>query len=289
MKRINFVPYLMVTPAQALLVCFLFAPAIYVLYLSLTNYSYGTAAQFVGLENYARVLTDPVFWLSVVNTIIVVNIVVVVELALGLGLALLMAGPVPAKGVVISLLLMPYAITEVTAVVMWRFMLEPDVGLINWALQNFLGFQIDWGTNRWQALLVISLLSIWLTLPFTFLILYSSVTSVAQEYLEAARIDGASRLQAFRHVVLPAIMPAILVAVMFRYIFAMRLFAEVWLLTQGGPANLTEVLATYLYRNGFRYQDFGLASAAGWILVALSLLLSTPYLYQLYRRLFRNA
>jgi multiple sugar transport system permease protein len=184
---------------------------------------------------------------------------------------------------------MPYAITEVTAVVMWRFMLEPDVGLINWALQNFLGFQIDWGTNRWQALLVISLLSIWLTLPFTFLILYSSVTSVAQEYLEAARIDGASRLQAFRHVVLPAIMPAILVAVMFRYIFAMRLFAEVWLLTQGGPANLTEVLATYLYRNGFRYQDFGLASAAGWILVALSLLLSTPYLYQLYRRLFRNA
>ncbi|HEY4200603.1 MAG TPA: sugar ABC transporter permease [Devosiaceae bacterium] len=289
MKRLNFAHYLMITPVQLLLVCFLFAPALYVFYLSLTNYSYGTETSFVGLANYQRVLSDPIFWQAAINTFILVNVVVAAELALGLGLAVLMAGWVPAKRVVVSLLLVPYAITEVTAVVMWRFMLEPDVGMINWGLQQMLGFQIDWATDRWQALFVIALLSIWLTLPFTFLILYSAVTTVSRDLMEASRIDGGNRWQTFWYVTLPTITPAVLVAVMFRYIFAMRLFSEVWLFTQGGPANLTEVLATYLYRNGFRYQDFGLASASGWIMIALSMVLASYYLYQLYRQLFRNA
>ena len=84
-------------------------------------------------------------------------------------------------------------------------------------------------------------------------------------------------------------MPAILVALIFRYIFALRLFSEVWLLTEGGPARLTEVLAVYLYRHGFRYQEFGVAAAAGWILTILSLITASYYLYQLYKRMFKNA
>jgi len=200
-----------------------------------------------------------------------------------------MAGWVPGKRLIISLLLMPYAVTEVTAVVMWRFMLEPDVGIISWLLTSIGIGEISWAINRWDALTVVSLLSIWLTLPFTFLILYSAVTTVPKELNEAAVVDGASRFQNFWNVTLPRITPAILVALMFRYIFALRLFSEVWLLTEGGPARLTEVLAVYLYRHGFRYQEFGIAAAAGWILTILSLVTASYYLYQLYKRMFRDA
>lgn len=288
MYRLRLLHYLMISPAQLLLVCFIFAPAAYVLWLSLTNYTYGIEAEFVGLANYAFILSDPVFWRALVNTVIVVNLVVFGELVLGVGLAVLMAGWVPGKRIVISMLLVPYAVTEVTAVVMWRYMLEPDVGLINWLLMQLGAGQIQWATNQWHALGVVSLLSVWLTLPFTFLILYSAVTTVPRELHEAARVDGATRWQGFWNVTLPTIMPAILVAVMFRYIFAMRLFSEVWLLTEGGPARMTEVLAVYLYRHGFRYQEFGVASAAGWILTLLSLILASYYLYQLYKRMFSN-
>jgi len=195
----------------------------------------------------------------------------------------------PGKRFIVSILLMPYAVSEVSAVVMWRFMLEPDVGLINFLLGQIGLGQISWATDRWDALLVVSLLSIWLTLPFTFLILYSAVTTLPREITEAAHVDGASRWQIFWHVTLPMIMPAVLVALLFRYIFAMRLFSEVWLLTEGGPARLTEVLAVYLYRHGFRYQEFGVAAAAGWIMVALSLLIALYYLYEMYKRMFRDA
>jgi len=289
MYRLRLTHYLMIAPVQLMLIGVIFIPALYLIWLSLTDYTYGVDPNFVGLDNYIFIFTDPVFWRSVVNTLIVVNAVVFGELVIGLGLAVLMAGWVPGKRIVISMLLMPYAITEVTAVVMWRFMLEPDVGMIQWALTNIGMSEISWAINRWDALFVISLLSIWLSLPFTFLILYSAVTTVPKDLSEAAVVDGANRFQNFLYVTLPTITPAILVALMFRYIFALRLFSEVWLLTEGGPARLTEVLAVYLYRHGFRYQEFGVAAAAGWILTILSLITASYYLYQLYKRMFRDA
>ncbi len=113
--------------------------------------------------------------------------------------------------------------------------------------------------------------AIWLHLPFTFVILYAARLAIPIELYEAARIDGATRWQTFRRITLPLLMPAILVAMLFRYIFAFRLFSEVWLLTQGGPARSTEVLAVYLYLEAFRYNDFGAAAATGWLMVLASL------------------
>jgi multiple sugar transport system permease protein len=191
--------------------------------------------------------------------------------------------------VMISVLLAPYAVTEVTAVVIWRYMLEPDVGMINYALVQIGLGQIEWVFDPVHALFVVALLSIWLHLPFTFLILYAAVTTLPKELLESAVVDGCSRWQSFRHVALPLLMPAILVALMFRYIIAMRIFSEVWLLTQGGPAGLTEVLAVYLYRHAFRYQEFGVAAATGWLMLVLSLLIALPYLHQMYKKMFKDA
>jgi multiple sugar transport system permease protein len=102
-------------------------------------------------------------------------------------------------------------------------------------------------------------------------------------------MDGAGAWQRFWLVTIPLVMPALLIALLFRYIFAMRLFSEIWLLTQGGPARLTEVLAVYLYRQAFSYHQFGVASATGWAMLLLSLLVALPYLWHTYKKLFRDA
>ncbi len=279
----------MVAPAQVLLLAFILGPALYVVWISLQSWTYGRPPRFVGIANYAAILGDVAFWRAFWNTFVVTNAVVYGELLLGLGLALLMAGPVPGKRVVISILLAPYAITEVSAVVMWRFMLEPDVGMVNYALLSLGLGQIDWSADPVDALFVVSLLSIWHHVPFTFLILYAAVTTIPTELVEAATIDGASSWQNFWYVKLRLILPALLIAMMFRYIVAMRVFGEVWLLTEGGPARLTEVLAVYLYRQAFKYHEFGAASATGVAMLVISLLIALPYLHQMHRRMFGHA
>ena len=278
-------PFLLVAPVQTLLLLLIGLPSLYVLFLSFTQSTFGDAPTFVGLANYIEVLTSGYFWTAFVNTLIVVNAVVYGELLLSLGAAFLFASGVPWRPVMFSVMLAPYAVSPVVAVVMWRYLAEPDIGLLTQALQVFGLPTLEWATNRWHALMLVVVLSIWIHLPFTFIILYAAVLGVPKELYEAARVDGASPLQLFRHVSLPGIMPAILVATLFRFVFAFRLFTEVWLLTGGGPIRQTEVLATFLYREGFRYQNFGTAAATGWLMLVVSLLIASYYLLKVTGRM----
>lgn len=280
---------MMVAPALGLAAVFLFLPAIYVGWLSLHSSTYGQAASFVGLANYVQILSDRVFWMAFWNTFWVVNAVVYGELVLGLGLALLMAAPLRGKAVIIAGLIAPYAITEASAMTMWRSLLEPDVGLLSQALTALGLPQVDWAVDPVQGLAVASVVAIWHHLPFTFLILYAALATVPRELHEAAEIDGAGPLGRFWHVTVPMILPAVLVAVLFRTIFAVRLFSEVWLLTEGGPARMTEVLSIYLYRATFKYHEFGAASATGAVMLLLSLIVASPYLWRLWRQMRADA
>jgi multiple sugar transport system permease protein len=283
-RGLGFAPYAMVSPALLLLAALLAAPALLVFWLSLNASTYGQDATFVGLANYAKLLHDPIFWRAFVNTFAVVNLVVYGELLLGLGLAVLLAGWMPGKRLIIAVLIAPYAITETSGIVMWRYMIEPDVGLLTQVLARFGLGSLDWSTDPVQTLLVASAIAIWHHLPFTFLILYSALLALPRETLEAAEIDGAGPLQMFWRVTLPMLMPAVLIAVVFRTIFAIRMFSEVWLLTEGGPARLSEVLAIYLYRETFRYHEFGVASATGWCMLLVSVLIALPYLLRIRRQ-----
>jgi len=278
-----------VLPALALLAAVILIPAVYVLWLSFQESTFGKAATFVGFANYAKVLGDPYFWRSLGNTVAVVLVVVHVELLLGLAMALLFAGGLPFRKFLIAAVLAPYAVSEVGAVVMWRTLFDPDTGFMTRVL-NAIGLPpLEWAVTPSHGLALVALLSIWLHLPFTFIILYAARLAIPKELYEAARIDGANGWQIFRRVTVPLLVPAILVAMLFRYIFAYRLFSEVWLLTQGGPARSTEVVAVYLYLEAFRYNDFGAAAATGWIMVLTSLLLASVYLRKLYREMFARA
>lgn len=279
---------LMVLPTQGLLILVIGLPSLWVFWLSLQQTAFGEAPVYVGWSNYAFVLTDPYFWRAFLNTFLVVNIVVYLELALALGMAVLFAAGVPLRRLMIAVVLAPYAVSEVIAVIVWKYMLEPDVGIVSQALAAVGIPELAWTTDRWAALTLVALLSVWLHLPFSFLILYSARLGVPNELYESASIDGALPWQQFFKITVPMLMPAILIALLFRYVFAFRIFGEVWLLTGGGPARMTEVLATYLYRHAFRYQEFGVASAIGWLMALASLLLASVYLYQMYRRMLAS-
>ena len=235
--------------------------------------SFGQQATFVGLANYAKVLGDPYFWRALLNTVIVVVIVVHVELLLGLGMALLFASGVPSgrfcspragalrgqRGCGRGDVALP---VRAGCRPMSRLLAGVGLPPLEWAVDPAHG----WSHGR--------LLSIWLHLPFTFIILYAARLAIPKDLYEAASIDGASAPGELRRVTLPLLMPAMLVAMLFRYIFAFRLFSEVWLMTHGGPARSTEVMAVYLYLEAFRYNAFGSAAATGWLMVVASLLLA---------------
>ncbi|MFZ4287804.1 carbohydrate ABC transporter permease [Variovorax sp. HJSM1_2] len=274
----------MVAPAQVLVLTVLVVPALYVLWLSFYSSTFGKAPTFVGLANYLHVLTDGYFWRALWNTVLIIVTVVHVELLLGLAMALLFTSGVPAKRLLLAATLAPYAVSEVSAAAVWRFLFDPDAGPVTQAVMAMGLPPLEWSINPAHGLSLIALLSIWLHLPFTFLILYAARLSIPTELYEAARIDGATAWQSFRRITLPLLMPAILLAALFRYIFVFRIFSEAWLLTGGGPARTTEVVGVYLYLEAFRFNAFGAASATGWVMVLVSLLLGAGYLWALRRQ-----
>jgi ABC-type sugar transport system permease subunit len=273
---------------QLLLLCVVILPALYVVWLSFHLSSFGQAPEFVGWQNYLRVLSDPAFRSAMWNTVIIVVVAVHLEMLVALGMALLFNSGVKFRRFLLVAVLAPYAVSEVVAVAMWRFLFDLDIGPVTLALQA-LGLPVlEWSYEPSHAMIMIILLTIWMHLPFTFVILYAARLAMPADLYEAARIDGATRLQCFWRVTLPLMGPAIIVALLFRYIFAFRMFSEVWLLTGGGPARSTEVVAVYLYQEAFSYNAFGTASATALLMVIASLVLASGYIWLL-RRQVKNA
>lgn len=284
MRRFGLPQLAMLAPAQGMLLLVIALPSLYVLWLSFTESSYGKLPVFVGWENYAAIWNDRYFWRSLVNTLVVINIIVYGELLLAFVMALTFVKGVPFQRSLMALVLMPYAISEVVAIVIWKFMLDPGIGSLAKAMLALGLPEINWATNPVQGLGLVCVISIWLHLPFTFIILYTAMLAVPKELYESATVDGATGWQSFRYVTLPGVLPAVFVALIFRYIFAFRLFSEVWLLTAGGPARTTEVLAIYLYKHSFTYASFGKGAATGWVMMLISGVFAAVYLHLLHRR-----
>ncbi len=288
LKRSQITPYLLLTPVHIILLLIIGLPSIYIFWLSLNQSSWGTSLKFVGFENYAVIFADLYFWRATFNTFAIVLGVVYTEMLLGLGLASLFVRGVPFKKFLFSMVLMPYAISPVVGVLIWKTLMDPNIGMISRTLPLLGLGTFNWSVNPTHGLFLIGFINLWLHLPFTFILLYAGMLSISTTLYEAARIDGANRTQIFFRITLPLLSQTMMVCMIFRLVFSFRLFSEVWLLTRGGPIRMTEVMAVYLYRSAFRYGEFGIASATGWLMVIGSLLIASVYLVKIQRKMSKE-
>lgn len=249
--------------------------------------SYGLPEEYLGVKNFVDMFKDDAFGAAFWHTILFSFSTVTGEILLGLVAAVLLSTRFRFQKLYIAILMIPYAASGVVAIIIWKYMLEPDIGIINYVLHGILGLgQIEWASNPVQVWVFIIVLRIWINSPFSFLIIYSSLIGVPVELYESAYIDGASNWQAFRSITIPMVTPAIMVATIFGFVFAFRNFATVWILTQGGPINRTELLSTLLYKQAFSFYEFGAASAIAITMTLMTFLIAIYYLRDMYKNMF---
>ena len=242
-------------------------PILYAVWLSFFRYDlrFPQDRSFVGLHNYFSVLSSGLWWQAVLNTLMVTVASVAVELVLGMVLAVVMHRAIFARRTVRASVLVPYGIITVVAALAWKFAFDPVTGFVD----PLLGTDRAWLSSRWTAFVVIILTEVWKTTPFMALLLLAGITLVPAEVLQAARVDGASRIQRFFRVTLPLMKPALLVALLFRTLDAFRIFDTVFIQTRG--AQNTETVSVLGYQVLITRLNLGLGSAVS-VLIFLSVL-----------------
>jgi len=197
-----------------------------------------------------------------------------------LGLAVLLDRPLRGRSLFRSALLIPMMLPPVVVGVVWRLMLNADFGAINGTLKGA-GANTDsltWTASPVLALASVIAVDIWQWTPFMFLVLLAGLQAIPQEPYEAALIDGSSAWQTFRYVTLPLLKPAILIALLLRTMDLLRVFDQIFILTEGGPGFATETVSLYIYRTAFRFFDFGYAAAMSFVLLVLTNIISVSYI-----------
>jgi multiple sugar transport system permease protein len=270
----------LVAPAVVMMLLVTAYPMFRAIYLSLFNYRLTAPddREFIGLTNYATVLTDRLWWTDVFNTVFIMVVTVAVELVVGFAFAMVMHRIIFARGVIRTSILIPYGIITVVSAFAWQFAFSVNNGFINdilWTAEDY-----NWFGNRWSAMFAICVSEIWKTTPFMSLLLLAGLSQVSEDMLEAAKVDGATWWQRLYKVILPNMRAAIMVAVLFRALDAFRIFDNIFIMTRG--AQQTESLSFLTYRQVIEQFELGIGSALS-VLLFLSVLLIAFLLVKLFR------
>ncbi|MEU6779847.1 sugar ABC transporter permease [Nonomuraea angiospora] len=264
---------LFVLPVLVLFLIFRIFPSLGAAGMSLTNWNIGGDWEFIGADNYARLLDDVNFWLSLRVTLVYVAIYVPLTLLVALGTALLLNQVVFMRGLFRGMLFLPYVTSFVLAGIIWRWIYEFD-GLINGLLAKADLGPVAFLEQSAVILPALAVVSVWKGFGYSMLILLAGLKSIPSSYLEAATVDGASTWQRFRRITLPLLKPTIFFVVVIETISAFQTFDTVYVMTGGGPARATYTLIFGIYDHGFRSFDFGYAATWGMVLFAIVLIVS---------------
>jgi multiple sugar transport system permease protein len=270
---------------SALLLIVLF-PLLFAVFTSAFDYtllhrSYDT---FVGLDNYEAALAEGYFSEALLVTLEFVIAVVVIEFLIGFTIALMLDSVSRFKNVYYLILLMPLLINPVVVALIWRMFLHPELGIVNYLL-GLVGIgRVNWLGDVKVAFWTVVLVDIWHQVSFMIILLLAGLSALPREPYEAARMDGASAIQAFFYVTLPLMRPVIAVTLLIRLIFAVKTFDLVFIMTRGGPGTSTDLISYYIYRSAFYGLNIGQASAISVMLLVIVLLM-TAYLYRYMRSL----
>ncbi|WP_408009093.1 carbohydrate ABC transporter permease [Pseudalkalibacillus sp. A8] len=289
MTKESKISFLFFAPAGIFMLIFLFFPVMLLIkdsffQVDMISQDSGT---FVGINNYIESIKSERFLGATTNTLIYVVVAVSAELILGLFFAMLLNTGFKGHGLVRTILLSPLMIAPLVSGLIWKFMLNSQFGIVNQVLYdlNITSSRqaIQWLSDDRTALLSTIIADIWLTTPFMMLVLLAGLQGIPTTLYESAKIDGANKIQTFFYITLPSLLPIMVVAILIRTVDAARTFDIVWVLTQGGPANSSEVLSTYMYKTLTRYGEVGESSAMAVLFIILLLLLSSYFLVSMFK------
>lgn len=289
MQRRNWLPYAATMPSLILVLGIAIYPIGYAIYLSLTDRILSrNISHFVGLKNYIENLVDARFWEYMSITARYVLISVALELLIGFGLALLLNQGVRGQSVFRTLILVPLMIPPVTGALMWKVLLDPNTGPINYVLSLFGIRGPTWLASDTTALLSVIAIDIWIYTPFVILILLSGLQSVPRTMYEAAAVDGARTWKSFRMVTLPMLRPTIYLVLLFRLALSLTSADIIFATTVGGPNIATTTLNFAAFQGLFNYGYMGYAASLG-ITVFLIIFVTSQLLINRTRHMWRGA
>jgi multiple sugar transport system permease protein len=280
--------YLLNAPAMIVIGLLVAYPIGYSFWLSLHRYNLKLPAleRFVWFQNYLSLVSDPVFLSSLRVTVAFVVVVLGMTVILGTALALVLNETFLGRGVLRSLVLLPWAMPGVVNGLMWRTIFDAKTGALNGLLLQ-LGL-IDsyqaWLTSPTGAFLITAFAQVWNTLPFTVIILLAGLSTIPSEQYDAAKVDRAGVVQRFTQVTLPWLLHPLLIVLILETMNAFRAFDTIYVLTGGGPGDATNVIAVLNVRTVLTYTDFGLGSAYSWVITIVTLVISIGYISTLYQR-----
>jgi multiple sugar transport system permease protein len=243
------------------------------IYLAFTDARAGldVPTNFIGLDNFRELLHDDLFVNSFKIGLIWAVSVTAIQFVLALGLALLLSQDLRGRWLARSLALVPWAMPSVIVAVMWKLFFQPQAGVLNEILRraHLPGAEIDWLSNFGWALPAVILVGVWAGMPQTTIALLAGVQSIREDLHEAAAVDGATTWQRFRTITLPQLKPVIIAITTLDFIWNFNSFGIVYILTEGGPANKTQLPALFAYNQAFDYGEFGYAAALGGAMVVV--------------------
>ena len=290
-RRRGTFPYGLLLPALLALVAGLGYPLLRQVVLSFQDFGlaqqFGRPAEWVGLDNYRELITDRYLWTVALRSLAFCFANAAITMAVGIAVALLLQRlSTPVRILVQIALLLAWAMPVIAVLTVFEWMFDAQYGVVNWLLERF---GADYAGHSWllQPLsfyVVASLVVVWMSVPFVAFTVYAALTGVPAEIIEASEIDGASRLQRLGYIVLPSIKPVLLVVGLLQVIWDMRVFTQIYVLQQaGGITRDTNLLGTYIYRIGIGESRFGMAAAIAMFMLALTALLTAPYIRAMLR------
>jgi len=253
-------------PAAAHLAVFSFGPILFALYLSVHRWSpIEPVKPFVGLANFRAVLTDPLVWISLRNTVLYA-LYVPLTMALALGVALVLRRSSRMTRLLRTAFFVPTVSSVVAIALVWQWMYNADFGLINWILRVVGWRPVDWLGNPRTALIAVMLMSVWVQLGYQMVVFLAGLQGIPQQYLDAARVDGAGAWRRFWRITFPLLKPVTLFVLVTGIIGSFQVFTYMYVLTDGGPLHATDVVVYRIYQSAWEFLRFGDASALALIL-----------------------
>jgi len=285
------VPYLLVLPSLLIIAGVLGYPLVRLVSLSFQSYKLpellgNRPVTWVGLDNYTKILGDSFFWTVVLRSVVFTAVCVGLTIGLGLAMALLLRWLGPKMRLTLNaVLVLVWSMPALVSIAVWQWMVDYEFGVLNWLLTR-LGLPFDnhnWFENPLQGLAVIAALVVWGALPFVSISLYAGLTQVPRELEDAARVDGASRLQVLRAITLPFLRPLLVILTSLSVIWDFTVFQQVWVMLDGRPGRDYYLIGVYSFVESFGANNYGRGAAIAVVMVLLLLVATGFYIRQMLR------